>query len=106
MGVGDDVGDRCGGAGIDRPGFCYMIERQTLVETNHIDGPFDRKPFAINVEPSILVACNGNNASIDLRRKLPVNVHLFFAGCLPLAQCRVVEERKADGPLDFQRAIA
>ena len=45
-----------------------------------------------------------DDATIDLRRELPVDPDLFVAGGFPLLQRRIIEEGKADGALDLQRA--
>ena len=43
---------------------------------------------------------------VDLRRELAIDPDLFVAGGFPLLQRRIIEEGKADGALDLQRAVA
>jgi hypothetical protein len=47
-----------------------------------------------------------DDATVDLRRELPVYFHLFVAGGFAFRQRRVIEVRETDGALDLQRAVA
>ena len=102
----DRICDGVDKTGIERPGFGQMIDGLPLVETGHFNGELDGR--AVSIDGQGPVACSGDwdDAAIDLRRELSVDPDLFVAGRLPLRQRRIIQEGKADGTLDLQRAIA
>jgi hypothetical protein len=60
--------------------------------------------MSVDIKLSIGIFCDRDDATIDLRRELPVYLHL--AGRFRLRRRRIVEVWKTDGALDLQRAVA
>ena len=83
-----------------------MIEGAVLVETHHVDRPFDRLAVAADRQPTITLARDGDDAAIKFWRQPPVDLDLRFAGAFALFQGRKIEKRKAHRALDLQGAVA
>ena len=104
MGGGDRAAERLGERVVDFAG--EMIERALLVETAHLDRPFDGGPGAGDREPAVGFASDRLDAAVDFRRVRGVDGELGFARLLALVERRIIEEGKAHRALDFEGAIA
>ena len=101
---GDGAAERIGEIVVDV--ICQMIERAVLVEAHHVDRPFDRFAVAVDRQPAIVRARDGDDAAIKLRRQPPVDLDLRFAGVFALFERGKIEKRKVHRALDFQHAVA
>jgi hypothetical protein len=83
-----------------------VIDGLALVEAGHFNGIFHRCATPVDAQGSVVVPGDRDDASINLRRELAVDPDFFVTGGFPLLQCRIVQEGKADGALDLERAAA
>ncbi len=86
--------ERMGESGIDPAGLGEMIKRCALVEPAHLDRPFNRRAFTIELEPTIGAAGNGHNAAVDLRGKRLVDLQLGLTGRFAFCQRRIIQKGK------------
>ena len=98
--------ERIGQCRIDPARLRQVVEGRILVETAHLDSPFDRRAGAVEREPAVRLARDRHDAAIDFRRERPVDLELGLAGLLALVEGRIVEERKAHRAFDLEGAGA
>ena len=82
VGGGDRTPEGLGERVVDFAG--EVIERALLVETAHLDRPFDGGPGAADREPAVGFASDRLDAAVDFRRVRGVDGKLCFARLLRL----------------------
>ncbi len=83
-----------------------MVEGLALVETTHLDDPFDRLAFSVNHEPAICLACYRVRAAVNRRGVSAIDCDLGFTRGPPAPKGGKIEERKAHRALDLERPLA
>jgi hypothetical protein len=102
----DRTTDRICESYVDASRAGEMIEGLRLVEAAHLDRPFDRLALAGNREPPIRLACDRNDAAIELRRIGAIDGDLSLAGGFALVERGIVEKRELHRPLELEGAVA
>ena len=82
----DRIGQFLGQPAVDGIRLRQPVERQVLVEPDHVDGPFDDVAGAGDVQPAAGAPRDGRAAAIDLRREPAIDLDLALAGILAFGQ--------------------
>ena len=75
-----------------------------LSKSRHVDGIFDRLAGAVDLDRTVRLFCDGNDAMIDLWRLRSVDPDLLLAGSLAFLERRVRRGMGIDRAFDLQRA--
>jgi hypothetical protein len=97
--------ERVGEGAIDLARSSQMIEGCMLVESMHLDRPFDRDSCAAQHEPAVGLARDRHHAAIDLGGKRSVYPQLRLAGLPAPVPRRVIQKWKADRSLDLESPL-
>jgi hypothetical protein len=98
--------ERIGELRVDSARIRQVVERCILVEAAHLHRPFDGRAVAAEREPAVWPARDRQHAAINVGRERTVDLKLRLAGMLALVEGRIVQERKAHGAFDLERAVA
>src|SRR5437588_12322986 len=79
-----------------------MVERCILVETVHLDRPFDRRTWAAEREATAGFPRDGHHAAIDFGGEGAIDPQLRLACQLAPIEGRVIQKRKVHRPLDLE----
>ena len=84
----------------DAPAIGDMIERGVLVESPHVDSPFDGFPVTPD-RKGLALSDNRKRGQINVRRQRPVHCDFRFASLAPLIERREIHERERHRPLEL-----
>ena len=88
------------------PGFSQTVEGLALVETPHLDGPFDRLAFAADHKPAICLAVWARRHGKSTGAKARLTVISASHAALPFPKRGKIEKWKAHRALDLECPVA
>jgi hypothetical protein len=91
---------------IDSACVCEPIQCARLIKAVHFHRPFNWLAFAVKRKPSIWLARDRHEPTIELGRKPLVNLELRRASRLAFRERRIIKKWKANCSLDLQRPVS
>src|SRR5262249_59767188 len=91
---------------VNSAGVGQVVKRLAVVETTHLDDPFDRLAFSVDCEPAVRLARDRVCAAVNCRGVGAVDGDLGFAGGSTPSQSGKIEKGKAHRSLDLECAIS
>ncbi len=102
--ITDHIRQRLAKRGRDLAGARQVIEGPALIETGHLDRPFDHFALAVDLR-AVRPARDRNDAAVKHRRMATVDRQFLLAGLLAQRERRVVQEGQPHRALDLQHAL-
>ncbi|WP_291680054.1 hypothetical protein [Bosea sp. (in: a-proteobacteria)] len=106
METGDDIGEILDLGSGQCPCACQLVEQHGAVEAPHLEDSVDERAAAVQCEFAIGLDGNAVHATIEIRRRLPVQFQFALAKLEPALRAGKIDIGKAHRPLQLESTLA